>query len=754
MINPLLKRLPRELKRDFGKYFVIFLFLAAAIAIVSGWNVAGNSMAVAYDEGFEKYNIEDGNFELESAASEPLLSALSTDGAEIFENFYVERETEGFESTLRIFKKRTEVNLECLMEGEFPKTNDEIAVDRMYAENNKIAVGDTITVGGRAMKITGLVALSDYSALFSDPSDMMFDAVMFGVAVVTDEGFAAFGDAHFHYCYSWKYSQRPDDDADAKELSEGFLKRLYLASSVSFNSVKGFLPGYINQAIVFTGEDIKGDNTIINMFLYICVVIIAFVFSIITNNTIVNEAAVIGTLRATGYTKGELIRHYMTVPAVVILAAAVVGNIFGYTLLKDFAAHAYYSSYSLPTYVTLWNPKAFINTTIIPAVIMLLINFFMLHGKLSLSPLRFLRRDLSRRKKKKAFRLNTGIPIMHRFRLRVIFQNIPDYITVLFGVFFANAILLFGLLFVPMLNKYQDDITENLLAQHQYVLSTQAETSCEGAEKYAIENLETIEGKLKAEEISVYGIENGSKYINVELGDGVYISNAYADKFGIEMGDTLTLKEQFGDREYTFNVEGVYNYPAALTVFMKREKLCKTFGYDAGYFNGYFSQTEIEDIPDKQIAAEITVDDLTKTSRQLILSMGNMMNVFLVFGVAMFMLIIYVLSKIIIEKNAQSVSMSKILGYRNGEINGIYIMTTAIVVVLSMLITIPVSDLAMGRVFSYFFKSYPGYLPYYVAPSVFVKMAVMGLGSFAVIAFLLVRRIKKVPLADALKNVE
>ena len=41
------------------------------------------------------------------------------------------------------------------------------------------------------------------------------------------------------------------------------------------------------------------------------------------------------------------------------------------------------------------------------------------------------------------------------------------------------------------------------------------------------------------------------------------------------------------------------------------------------------------------------------------------------------MVLIYLLSKIIIEKNAQSISMVKILGYTNGEISKLYIMSTS-----------------------------------------------------------------------------
>ena len=56
--------------------------------------------------------------------------------------------------------------------------------------------------------------------------------------------------------------------------------------------------------------------------LYIVIVIMAFVFGITISNTIRREAGVIGTLRASGYTRRELIRHYMALPVLVTLVGA------------------------------------------------------------------------------------------------------------------------------------------------------------------------------------------------------------------------------------------------------------------------------------------------------------------------------------------------------------------------------------------------------------------------------------------------
>lgn len=93
---------------------------------------------------------------------------------------------------------------------------------------------------------------------------------------------------------------------------------------------------------------------------------------------------------------------------------------------------------------------------------------------------------------------------------------------------------------------------------------------------------------------------------------------------------------------------------------------------DKDSFSGYFSDSEITDIDEKYIGSTIDVEDLTKISRQLDVSMGSMMNLMDGFSVIIFLVLIYLLSKIIIEKNAQSISMAKILGYTNGEISRLY----------------------------------------------------------------------------------
>lgn len=775
MKNPLRKRLPRELKSELGKYLVILILLIASIGFVSGFLVADGSMIKAYNESFEKYNVEDGNFRTQKALNRAQTKNITGYGVALDEMFYVEQKLESG-STLRIFKIRENMNRACLMDGALPEKPGEIAVDRMYADNNKLKVGDTTKSSRHSWTITGLVALSDYSTMFASNNDTMFDAILFGVAVVSPEEFDTFSKGDLFYCYSWKYRASPADDPEAKEMSEDFLE--FLRGEVK---LADYIPRYLNQAIIFTGDDMGGDRSMMIVLLYIIIVILAFVFGVTISNTIVSESAVIGTLRASGYTRKELIRHYMTMPLIVTLIGALIGNILGYTWLKDVCAGMYYGSYSLPTYTTIWSGEAFVLTTIVPIVIMMIVNWLVLSRKLRLSPLQFIRRDLTVSKKKKAMRLSPAIPFFTRFRLRVFRQNLSTYFVLALGIFFGNILLMFGMGLPALLDHFQEEIENTMLCKYQYILQMPlemededhklqsylsglmfmrgVETENPDAEKISVSTLKTTGSPLKetfTEDIMVYGIEEDSRYLNLDVSaDQVYISSAYSEKYDIFPGDTITLREAYEDKEYSFTVSGIFHYESALNLFMSREKLNEMLDYDKDFFCGYMSDTEITDINPDYIGQVIDLEALTKVSRQLDVSMGSMMYLVDAFAILIFIVLIYLLSRISIERNAQSISMAKILGYKSGEITRIYLMPTAIVVLCSMGLTIPpvfyIIKILMKIVME---AGMTGWMEIYISGKTMMKVFTLGAVSYFVVSLLEIRKIRKVPMDEALKNVE
>ena len=758
MKNPLRKRLLRELRQEMGKYLVVFILMVATIGFVSGFLVADGSMLTAYDNSFEKYNIEDGNFATEEKVYKNQQETIEGYGVKLYENFYVEKALSNG-STLRIFKNREEVNKVCLMKGKMPKEIGEIAIDRMYADNNKLSVGDTLKSGKKTWKITGLVALSDYSALFQNNNDTMFDAIKFGVGIVTKEEFSSFNESQLTYDYAWKYNKKPKNEKEEKKRSEDFMEDI--GKDITLES---FIPQYVNQAIHFTGDDMGSDEAMIIVLLYIVMVIMAFVFGITTSNTIAKESSAIGTLRASGYTKGELVRHYLSMPVIVTLLAAIVGNILGYTVFKNIVVSMYYNSYSLPTYYTIWNPDAFIKTTLVPVILMLVVNLIVIVRMMQHTPLQFLRHDLKKAKNKKAMRLPRW-SFLSRFRLRIMFQNVANYLILFVGIFFIMIMLAMAVGMPDTLDYYKSNTDGMMFAKYQYVLKSYEDddnklitTENKDAEKFDMTSL-VKKSDVLDEEISVYGIADNSNYVKIKKlsslkKNEVYISTSFADKYGLTVGDTVSLDEKYENKSYKFKVAGFYDKSQSLALFMSIDNYGKVFELKENEFSGFLSDSKITDIDEDNIATTITIHDITKMADQLDHSMGSYMTYFQVLCILLAVVMIYLLTKLIIEKNENAISMTKILGYENKEIASLYLLSTSIVVVIADLISVILGTLVMAAAWRMMLFSYSGWFTFRVTPIGYAKMFGFVLIGYLIVMVFDFQRIKKIPMDQALKNVE
>lgn len=803
--NPLIKRIPKELAGDWKKYLVVFLFLVLTIGFVSGMYVANESMLTATDEGITRYKQEDGHFELKEKADSSLIEAIESgekadipglaeentadgdnDDSEengksnddldnskktsvtVYENFFRNEDEDNdndgkSDGTIRVYAKTDDINLACLLDGDFPQNENEIAVDRMHADNAGMKVGDKISVSGKEFKITGLIAYVNYSTLHEKKTDLIFDAIKFDVAMVTQEGFDRL-DKSIHYSYAWKYDHAPADDIEEKEQSDSFMEAMVTQVMLAGNEVEDYTPKYGNPAINFATDDMGSDKAMGGMLLDILVVIIAFIFAVTISNTIANESSAIGTLRALGYTKGELVCHYLSMPVIVTLLAAIVGNILGYTVFKNVVVSMYYNSYSLPVYKTIWNPDAFLKTTVLPVIIMLVVNLIVIVRMMQHTPLQFLRHDMKKNKSKKAMRLPRW-NFMSRFRLRIMFQNKANYLILFVGILFIMEMLAMAVGMPDTLDYYKSNTDGMMFAKYQYVLKSYVDeegnivsTGNKDAEKFDMTSLLKKSDALD-EEVSIYGIADNSSYVKINDFDSlkkneVYISDSFSQKYGLNEGDEVKLDAQYEKKTYTFKVKGIYDKSQSIAVFMPIDKFADIFDLKDDQFSGFLSDTKIKDIDENNIATTITIHDITKMADQLDHSMGAYMSYFQVLCILLAAVMIYLLTKLIIEKNETAISMTKILGYENKEIASLYLVSTSIVVVLADLISVVIGTLVMKVAWKMMLFSYSGWFAFKVKPLGYVKMFAFVLIGYLIVMVFDFKRIKKIPMDQALKNVE
>ncbi|MBR4759312.1 MAG: hypothetical protein IK078_04095, partial [Lachnospiraceae bacterium] len=91
MRNPLIRRIPRELKSDWHKYLVIIIFMVMMIGLISGMYVGHDSMLAAIYQGQDQLNLEDGSFELAHKASQELLEDISSGEKADVRSYFIEK---------------------------------------------------------------------------------------------------------------------------------------------------------------------------------------------------------------------------------------------------------------------------------------------------------------------------------------------------------------------------------------------------------------------------------------------------------------------------------------------------------------------------------------------------------------------------------------------------------------------------------------------------------------------------------------
>ena len=96
----------------------------------------------------------------------------------------------------------------------------------------------------------------------------------------------------------------------------------------------------------------------------------------------------------------------------------------------------------------------------------------------------------------------------------------------------------------------------------------------------------------------------------------------------------------------------------------------------------------------------------------------------------------------------------EILGYQNREIMSLYLSSTTWVVVISIILSLVLSTWTIHGIYGYLMSSFSGWLTLYLEPKVYPEMFAMGMGAYILVAVLQFRRIRKIPMDVALKNVE
>ncbi|MDU6010841.1 MAG: FtsX-like permease family protein [Slackia sp.] len=793
-----------------GKYLGIFLLMAIAIAMTSGFLVAASSIQKITEEVPETYHVEDGRFATAFEADDATLAAVEELGCTVYPSFSCDLPlfvpTSDDELTVRLIKNRTDVNLAVYAEGEAPASSDEIALDRAFCANNGLSVGDEVKVAGKSFVISGIMTLPDDVASFMNNSDLVFNELTLAYAQVTPEAYDDLAAGGSIFTYSFVLDDRDMSLPDRVSFEEDVAETLADHGAV----VTDLVDKDANQGITYAADDVKGDQVMWQVLLVMLIVIMGFVFVVLTNATIESESAIIGTLLASGYRKREILRHYLVLPVAVGLLGCAMGNLIGRVLLSDPMKGLYYNSYNLPPYVASWSTRVFVMTTVVPFAVLVGITIIGLLARLRLTPLQFLRHELGHAARG-GVRLPDALGFVTRFRLRVFLRNWSHFLTLFFGIAFGSLLLVFSFCLMPTMTHYADARAADIAASHIYVLKAPLELDGTPSEREAYEAAETLAttedltsiaperllammlqaqtvdadahavntrendpdaiaqvekvtmGSLQAprvlsdsnEEVTVYGISEESRYwTDVDVSNGRAVAGAgLARKCGVKAGEDHEFFDKYSGKTHTIHIDAVNDSVTDMSLYLPIGACNDLFDEDAGYFNAYASDAAL-DVNPRYLSSEITPESMDAIVDQMQNSMGSIARVIGLVALPIYLILIYLLTKTVIDRSARAISYMKVFGYEDREISRLYVRSITVTVVASIILALPLIIWALGGILDVAMASYDGYMQAYVPAKSFIEEIALGIATYAVVAFFHIRRIRRVSLSLAMKAQE
>ena len=188
MEKVLRKRAWRDLKENKFRYLALAFLIIISMYLVISLVGAADTIVDGTAKQAKKHKVEDGQFQVFVPLTTKQKENLTKKGITLEETFYLDfRQKDG--SKLRIFKNRKKVDQINLDEGRLARDEQEVVVEKRYAQEHNLKIGSNITIDGESYKVTGIGSVPDYDACYEKLSDSTVDSKQFGLAFVTEDAY-------------------------------------------------------------------------------------------------------------------------------------------------------------------------------------------------------------------------------------------------------------------------------------------------------------------------------------------------------------------------------------------------------------------------------------------------------------------------------------------------------------------------------------------------------------------------------------
>lgn len=722
--NMLFKNVFRTLKRQYVQLFLLGVIITLSSFIYTAMDYGVGGIKEPAEEYFEVANQEDFaismmDFMLEKdvmysvlhcTPSEPVytLSALkdvnsacyykimdyrmslitgtySSISIELREYKDIYYDLTGDSHKLRILKDNEEINLSYFTKGDVPSIDSEIAIGETYANLNNLDIGDTLTIEGKDYTISGFVLFPDYSlAILS--AGLVFDNETQSLALFTDAEFERVSvPVGFHI------GGVLDNNLTDKEFETKVLDKykdndnMYFVSSI-------LLTEHNMRSGAIYGEIEGGEATGLMLSILIASIAILIV-GIMVSKILQSQRGAIGILKSMGYKNSEITFPYVFFIAILAFPALVTGYFLGILAAEPFK-NAFLLFYLLPSGPITQSVGTFFVAVIVPLSFVLILGYYIINRILSQKPVTLLNPQVS---SKANFFTNIMGKYLKRLKITrklqhlLLYRNTIKFIVFLVGMFYAAFLILFSLSMVGLMDRTIIDYYDN--TDHNYIGYCKYDTVCDipsGTQEAIIELPSAL---MDDEEVYLVGLKTDSEIhklydskedITNKLENGLIITKSFSLVKGFKIGDNVLL--EVGNSILEIEIVGITTEYNGNKAYIDIDSLSNLLTDSTGYYNTIYSETELS--PDNYVIVISTTDIVDQTQRMQTL-FDMMIFVMIFVSIVIGAIVVYILTVMTIEDNFYNISLFKVIGYNNKEIDKMILGGYLIYGIIMFLVTIP-----------------------------------------------------------------
>ena len=682
------------------------------------------------------------------------------------------------------YSENDRINKAYLIEGKLPKNENEITMLPKYAEIHDIEIGDKYKLGDKEYKVVGFTYAPDYIFPLVAFSIPVFDAKTNNIIYVNDSNYSEISGTEektYSIVYNDKNVERQFEITETmeEEYPEDSMLKLLNSKEITMSPFTLARLGRIAAMQI----EFATNRLFAEYFLYLLLAISVVVITIITKKRIDDERLQIGVLKSLGYSRFSIAVSYLTYPIV----GSIIGGILGYLIgcvSHNALAKMYLSYYIVPldnfNVDILYLAKSIFIPLIFLSILCYLVAIFMLRKK----PLALLREGSNLKVNifsKIANKLTSRFPFKQRFKYSLALRSIPKLLVVALTAFFTGMLIVLTLIGVDLMDDVLDKSFSGMKYDYMVFMMNVENEEIDSKSDYILSttiNLDKVKKKngkvkdMKKEEvtISITGIDIDAKYVDVlnEKGkdvkeklkeeNSIIINSNMKELYGIDVGDTIISKiDEQNTVEY--KIVDVAEEYMNMTGYVNRESYSKNLGFDKPVYTMIYSKNkDFDDMKNissdnaSKIATVINFEDLKENMADQMDKFNASIYVVIGFASIMAFVIILVIANIIVEENKKTISLMKVLGYKNKEISSIVLNIYTPVIIIAYLLSIP----AMIKFLETVVKALSSDTEMTIPIALSYPKAILGLvgllAAYYIALAICKKTLNKIPLAVALKR--